>query len=71
MPSLVRYSHMRPADYGKFVRVATDTDAGTAVHKDAPVYDPSLQTSTQAASLQLMLPITYPLQTRSIQYSTS
>ena len=31
----------------------------------------SLQTSTQAASLQLMLPISYPLQTRSIQYSTS
>jgi len=31
---------MSPADYGKYVRVATDTDAGTTVHKDAPVYDP-------------------------------
>ena len=38
--SVMRYTHTSPADYGKYVRVATDTDAGTAVHKDAPVYDP-------------------------------
>jgi hypothetical protein len=39
--SVIRYTHMSPSDYGKYVRVGTDTDAGTSVHKDAPVYDPS------------------------------
>ena len=38
--SVQRYSHMRPAEYGKFVRIGTDTDAGTSIHKDAPIYDP-------------------------------
>ena len=36
----MRYSHLNPREYARYVQLATSTDAGFAVKKDVPETDP-------------------------------